>query len=164
MFTALIITNLIISLTLKNSIILSLTVIMQAFLYSLFISLISYSSWMSYFLFIVLLGGILIVFLYVIITTCHESSDSTQLSLYMIYFMAILLFFIAQNQYFYTPESMSWDNSFMYNSMTQKIWLMTIHSPSFSKLSIFLMSLLFFMMVIVVFMSKDKKGSNFKPI
>nr|YP_009488491.1 NADH dehydrogenase subunit 6 [Dendrothrips minowai]AWD37112.1 NADH dehydrogenase subunit 6 [Dendrothrips minowai] len=135
----------------NSPLIMGFSVLMQATTISLMISISFSFSWFSFLIFIVYLGGILMIFSYVISMTNlkKEFMIFNDKSLFtIIVFLFILSIFLKEDSEF----PMNFYNSFLENL------LLLIYSKSIFKMSIILMIFLFFILIVTVFITEMSKG------
>uniref|UniRef100_UPI0030E00B4C NADH dehydrogenase subunit 6 n=1 Tax=Stenchaetothrips bicolor TaxID=3118775 RepID=UPI0030E00B4C len=124
-------------------------VILQSVLMASLISSKAFFSWFSLFIFIIYLGGILMLFSYIIsLINSKSAMFSTNKIMYTTLFFLIVLNSFKEKKSFLEITS---------SKFTKLI--MTTFSLSSMKLSIFLMLFLLMIMVMIVFMTETSKGN-----
>lgn len=153
-----------------NSMYLGRLVITQCFLYRIYICYTIYRRWFSYILFIIILGGVLILFIYVIRISSNELLFDKSLNLNIYLVVAVLFFFplsfvyypwvrYGDQELYSLSKELEIINFLFLCEMEPRIFLFKVHNISHMKLSIFLIAYLFFCIVVVVFIVDLKKGS-----
>uniref|UniRef100_UPI0030E040E9 NADH dehydrogenase subunit 6 n=1 Tax=Stenchaetothrips minutus TaxID=3118776 RepID=UPI0030E040E9 len=124
-------------------------VITQSVLMASLISMKAFFSWFGFFIFIIYLGGILMLFSYIISLI---NSKSVMFFSNKMLFTTLIIFFMLN--LFKEKKSFLEISSSKFTKM-----IMTTFSLSSMKLSIFLMLFLLLIMVMVVFMTETSKGN-----
>lgn len=136
-----------------------LTLLIQTVLISLSAGLITYTYWFSYILFIIFLGGILVLFIYV---TSLASNESFSFSYSSLFFSTLLIFIL-------TPLSILWDplisetitnlplSSLVSNSSNVFI-IRWIYSTNLINFTLFIILYLLLTLIVVVKISNLFKG------
>nr|YP_010397369.1 NADH dehydrogenase subunit 6 [Aeolothrips xinjiangensis]UQJ77476.1 NADH dehydrogenase subunit 6 [Aeolothrips xinjiangensis] len=147
----------------KHPIMIGLILIIQTMFYTCLISSISISSWPAYLLFIVVLGGLLISFLYVIVNFTDETYSGI-LKIFMAFIISFSMVMIIFNPEYYgmTNDNQTENYSFMLNEYDE-MKMSALSMINEFKFSILLMIYMFLSMVVVVYLSKSKKNGMLKP-
>nr|ALO76134.1 NADH deshydrogenase subunit 6 [Scirtidae sp. GENSP02] len=151
-------------LTLNNPMSLGLILLIQTILISLMSSFLTYSFWMSYILFLVMVGGMLILFTYMTSLAPNEMflfSNKTLMMLIISFTFFSLMFFITDKTFLYQMFKNS-DMMNMLNSSSlikeNMIILNKIYNKPNNLISIMLINYLFLTLIIVVKITNIKYG------
>nr|YP_010925948.1 NADH dehydrogenase subunit 6 [Thelaira chrysopruinosa]WKF19269.1 NADH dehydrogenase subunit 6 [Thelaira chrysopruinosa] len=162
LYMFMIITNLIF-LSMKHPLAMGLTLLIQTLLVCLLTGMISKSFWFSYILFLMFVGGMLVLFIYMTSLASNEMfSFSTKLMfILLLIFMISLFFMIYMNKHMYPQmknnemKSINKLNSFMIeNSLT----LMKLYNYPMNLLTIMLINYLLITLIAVVKITKMLNG------
>nr|YP_010177467.1 NADH dehydrogenase subunit 6 [Thrips hawaiiensis]QSQ87292.1 NADH dehydrogenase subunit 6 [Thrips hawaiiensis] len=136
----------------NHPLILAMLVLFQAMMTSIILGMISSFMYFSYFFYIVYLGGILMLFFYIIGLIKHkETLSDSKLKWETIFF--VFIGFISMME-----MNLIEDEYEISMSMFMEM-IMSIFSTSSMKPAIYFMFFLLFIMVIVVYLSDTSKGS-----
>lgn len=132
-----------------------LILLIQTFLISLLIGLIRKTFWFSYILFLVFLGGILVIFIYVTALSYNEIFSILRKSFIFIFFILtflIILFYF--RDWFYTNLTINIEITRINDSTSlieeNYIYLLKIYNHSTNFITLFLINYLFLTLVIRV--------------
>nr|YP_009104691.1 NADH dehydrogenase subunit 6 [Damithrax spinosissimus]AIT75858.1 NADH dehydrogenase subunit 6 [Damithrax spinosissimus] len=138
---------------------LGLVLLIQTILISLNTGISTYSFWFSYILFLIFLGGMLVLFIYVASLASNEFFKfSLSLFLFFIFFLTLtaLIFLISDSIFLTTPNSTPPSNPVLHTSTMFIIsW---IYSPSLMKTTLFIIFYLLFTLIVVVKITNLFKG------
>nr|YP_007026352.1 NADH dehydrogenase subunit 6 [Rutilia goerlingiana]AFV08633.1 NADH dehydrogenase subunit 6 [Rutilia goerlingiana] len=147
----------------KHPLAMGLTLLIQTLLISLISGLISKSFWFSYILFLIFIGGMLVLFIYMTSLASNEmfsfSMKLTIISFTLLTIMAIILFMLDKNillQYknFEMKPIDNLNSYFIENSLS----LNKLYNYPTNSLTIMLMNYLFITLIAVVKITKLFKG------
>nr|AXS66578.1 NADH dehydrogenase subunit 6 [Tenebrionoidea sp. 17 KM-2017] len=145
------------SVSINHPLVLGLTLILQTILIALICGNMASSLWFSYILFLVMVGGMLVVFMYMTSIASNEkfkfSTPLTILTLTMLFLLLICL-----NNLPYTQELVSMMKCSYNNNTTLNMILLKYTSPPLNLLLIFLMMYLFIAMIAIVKITEFKQG------
>nr|UEK25922.1 NADH dehydrogenase subunit 6 [Hemigrapsus takanoi] len=135
---------------LSHPLAMGLMLFIQTVLISITIGIFNFSFWFSYILFLVFLGGMLVLFIYVASLASNESFSFSLLSfLFFLSITSMLTFFLAWLDPFITSLNSSTSSSLTYFISTPFIINWVYNTPSM-VFTIFIVSYLLLMLIIVV--------------
>nr|AWW91897.1 NADH dehydrogenase subunit 6 [Hemigrapsus penicillatus] len=135
---------------LSHPLAMGLMLFIQTVLISITIGIFNFSFWFSYILFLVFLGGMLVLFIYVASLASNESFSFSLLSfLFFLFITSMLTFFLAWLDPFITSLNSSTSSSLTYFISTPFIINWVYNTPSM-VFTIFIVSYLLLMLIIVV--------------
>nr|YP_009558823.1 NADH dehydrogenase subunit 6 [Nanosesarma minutum]QBA83274.1 NADH dehydrogenase subunit 6 [Nanosesarma minutum] len=143
---------------LSHPLAMGLTLLMQTTLISITVGISTYSFWFSYILFLVFLGGMLILFIYVASLASNEPFYFSNFMLSMFFMMIILsmIFLFLDPFLVMNPSSLPF-SSFKFSSSTPLIINWIYNTPSMI-FTIFIILYLLLMLIIVVKITNLFKG------
>nr|YP_009236622.1 NADH dehydrogenase subunit 6 [Hormaphis betulae]AMJ17087.1 NADH dehydrogenase subunit 6 [Hormaphis betulae]QNO35887.1 NADH dehydrogenase subunit 6 [Hormaphis betulae] len=158
MMKLIILTNLILSIyltTMKSPLKSNLIILLQAISLTLMMNLINKTSWISFMIFILYVGGLMIIFLYISSIAFNEinvnknnyKSLITKLMLTFMSFMLINHLFNWENQNY--ENNLNFEDNFYFMNMFMMPNNLMIY---------FIMLILFFMLILIIWLLKNKKG------
>nr|QUS64010.1 NADH dehydrogenase subunit 6 [Zoodes fulguratus] len=135
----------------------SLILLTQTFLISVLTGLMNYNFWFSYILFLVMVGGILILFIYMTSIASNEKFKFS-MNLFIFFWMIVLLMLIIQcliDSYFSTMNLFNHDITFMenYNLSMNKYMNFPL-----ANLMILMITYLLIALIMVVKITESKQG------
>nr|BDL61461.1 NADH dehydrogenase subunit 6 [Indopinnixa haematosticta] len=135
---------------LSHPLAMGLVLLIQTTLISLSVGISTFSFWMSYILFLIFLGGMLVLFIYV---ASLASNESFYFSIYNFAFFSVLLvtlilfMSVPDKMLLATPSLVSSSFSF---SMSTPLSINWIYNIPFMNFTIFIISYLLLMLIVVV--------------
>nr|YP_009327149.1 NADH dehydrogenase subunit 6 [Orthetrum glaucum]ANX09973.1 NADH dehydrogenase subunit 6 [Orthetrum glaucum] len=133
-----------------------ITLLLQTIMMTILMGLMSYSSWFSYILFLVFLGGMLVLFIYM---TSIASNEMFKKSMYLpalIMFMIIMtLLFTMLMDPFMSTISMT---DLMTNSNNSNMIMSPLYNNPISVVTVFMVLYLFLTLIVIVSLTKFNKG------
>nr|YP_009110143.1 NADH dehydrogenase subunit 6 [Hydrobasileus croceus]AIW64837.1 NADH dehydrogenase subunit 6 [Hydrobasileus croceus] len=134
-----------------------ITLLMQTLLMCAMTCLMSYSSWFSYILFLVFIGGMLVLFIYM---TSIASNEMFKKSLYFLTIMSMMLMMVMLMIMMSDPmmTMMSINEDFMMDMYKYKTTMNSLYNNPASLVTIFMVLYLFFTLIIIVYITKYNKG------
>nr|QNV11555.1 NADH dehydrogenase subunit 6 [Dynatosoma fuscicorne] len=152
---SLIMTMSILFMKLKHPLSMGMMLLTQTLLISLFIGLISKTFWFSYILFLVFLGGMLVLFIYVTSLSSNEMFEtSMKLFIAMMIFLSInmFLYIFMDMNYIYNMSNNEMSLMTDFNFLIQEdcLNLMKLYNYSTNFITLFLINYLFLTLVISV--------------
>nr|YP_009073555.1 NADH dehydrogenase subunit 6 [Scirtothrips dorsalis]AIQ81006.1 NADH dehydrogenase subunit 6 [Scirtothrips dorsalis] len=139
----------------NHPLIMGIVVILQSAIISFIMALKFKFSWFSFMIFMIYLGGILMLFSYIISITYSEEKilkKSKKMKVFFLTFVSLLPFFIQTKE----------ESFFISMKTSIEFILSSIFSESSWKLSLFMILFLLLIMIFVVFMTETKKSSSTK--
>nr|QTF76113.1 NADH dehydrogenase subunit 6 [Holarthrothrips indicus] len=135
-------------------------VLSQAFLYSILMSSLILYSWFSYLLFIIMLGGLLILFIYVISTINDEITNYKSSKMFLVFLSLIMLLLsLYSKNSIMILNNTSTLNKYSNMEMLNFIYLLPLMSVTNSKITIYMFLYLFLTMIVVVWTVDVNKSS-----
>nr|AFI23497.1 NADH dehydrogenase subunit 6 [Peloridium hammoniorum] len=137
-----------------------LILILQTFLISLMTSIIYKSNWITFIIFITLLGGMLMLFTYIISLANNEKITNPKISWLLIIFLIILLFIIILNNWYVINHLTETLNNFLINQskIKESLMLAKLFDPKMKMMSILAMLFLFTNLSIIQSILTINKG------
>lgn len=141
---------------LKNPLSIGLTLLALALLVALNLRAIFSYLWLSYTLVLVLLGGLLVIFIYVALVASNETfSDSSRITFFISSIIIRTIFLFTFNKENYRSS----ESQIPFNGLNQEglEWTFSFYSFELNLLTIFLLFYLFLTLIVVVFNTKNNK-------
>nr|QTF76087.1 NADH dehydrogenase subunit 6 [Franklinothrips vespiformis] len=140
-----------------NSMLLGIFVIIQALIYSTFVSFNMNSSWYGYILFLIMLGGILIIFMFVISISSNQILyvSFNKLFISMMFIILLLIPTILMN----FSKEMTEISSLLLSENENTFLISKIFTYSYMKMTLLVILYLFLSMISIVKIAESKKGS-----
>nr|QDA21724.1 NADH dehydrogenase subunit 6 [Deielia phaon] len=134
-----------------------ITLLLQTLLMCLVTGFMSYSTWFSYILFLVFLGGMLVLFIYM---TSIASNELFKKSLYSLVFIIMFTVIIIMPLMFMDPFMIlsPITEYLMVNKSLLKMMMAPLYNNPSSAITIFMVMYLFLTLLVIVFVTKFNKG------
>nr|YP_009745459.1 NADH dehydrogenase subunit 6 [Epophthalmia elegans]QIH29905.1 NADH dehydrogenase subunit 6 [Epophthalmia elegans] len=135
--------------------------LMQTLISCLFIGLTLQSTWFSYILFLVFLGGMLVLFIYMTSVASNEMFKKQNMMMFtmiMIISFIMLIFMIMDPSITISTMNQETYNQHFYNHDQNMESLSLIYSYPFSIITMLMVMYLFLTLIIVVYITKFNKG------
>nr|YP_010261317.1 NADH dehydrogenase subunit 6 [Gomphus vulgatissimus]UIB40224.1 NADH dehydrogenase subunit 6 [Gomphus vulgatissimus] len=136
--------------------------LIQTLMTCLLTGALSYTTWFSYILFLVFLGGMLVLFIYM---TSIASNEVFQKSNYvMMIFISTIIVLILGSAMLIDPMMTSFTNSPETLNMnnvsenSENLMLMTLYNMPNATITIFMVLYLFLTLIVIVFITKSHQG------
>nr|UKM30535.1 NADH dehydrogenase subunit 6 [Acisoma panorpoides] len=130
--------------------------LLQTLMLCVLISLMSYNSWFSYILFLVFLGGMLVLFIYM---TSIASNELFKKSLYIPIIMYLMIIMLVSLMLMMDPSlSIKMITESTINSETSKMIMTPLYNNPSSLITIFMVLYLFLTLIVVVSITSFNKG------
>nr|YP_010414156.1 NADH dehydrogenase subunit 6 [Acyrthosiphon caraganae]URQ84752.1 NADH dehydrogenase subunit 6 [Acyrthosiphon caraganae] len=157
MLKLILLTNLIMAIMLtmmKSPISSNLIILIQTMTLTMMINLINKTAWISFMVFILYIGGLMIIFLYISSIAFNELNISKNYKnmIYKIIFMSLTLFYLKLSL---NMENMTYENKFMFED---NFYLLNMFTLPNNLLIYMIMFILFFMLILIIWMLKINKG------
>uniref|UniRef100_A0AB38ZHE8 NADH dehydrogenase subunit 6 n=1 Tax=Cicadellidae gen. 1 sp. 2 XYW-2023a TaxID=3078490 RepID=A0AB38ZHE8_9HEMI len=138
----------------KNPMSMGLLLILYSFLVAFFIGKVMLTSWFCMTLVLMMVGGLLVIFMYISSISSNEKFSFSKFFLFFLFFMLFLYIeeFILD---FHCFDSISFFNYF---SMDESFFLLKLYDLNCMMLTFFLIIYLIFTMVVVSYIVKHYKG------
>nr|YP_010261330.1 NADH dehydrogenase subunit 6 [Libellula quadrimaculata]UIB40237.1 NADH dehydrogenase subunit 6 [Libellula quadrimaculata] len=131
--------------------------LMQTIMMSILMGLMSYTSWFSYILFLVFLGGMLVLFIYMTSIASNEIFMSHSFITSIITIMVILMISLLMlMDPFMTILPVS--EQFMDNTNSPNLIMTPLYNNPFSSITVFMVLYLFLTLIVIVSLTKFNKG------
>nr|QHZ87463.1 NADH dehydrogenase subunit 6 [Sympetrum eroticum] len=126
-----------------------ITLLLQTLLMCILMGLMSYSSWFSYILFLVFLGGMLVLFIYM---TSIASNEMFKKSMYLTAFTMFMTIGVLLIIMFLDPYMMvnSLNNQAIINSSETKMIMSPLYNNPTSIITVFMVLYLFLTLIVIV--------------
>nr|YP_009327188.1 NADH dehydrogenase subunit 6 [Orthetrum testaceum]ANX10012.1 NADH dehydrogenase subunit 6 [Orthetrum testaceum] len=134
-----------------------ITLLLQTIMMAILMGLMSYSSWFSYILFLVFLGGMLVLFIYMTSIASNEMFQKSKYfsSLFMVAFIMMLLLIMLMDPFMYT---MSMTNMMINNMDSPSMIMSPLYNNPMSVITMFMVLYLFLTLIVIVAITKFNKG------
>nr|QYC36470.1 NADH deshydrogenase subunit 6 [Sympetrum striolatum] len=134
-----------------------ITLLLQTLLMCVLMGLMSYSSWFSYILFLVFLGGMLVLFIYM---TSIASNELFKKSMYFTTFSMLIMISFLLIIMFLDPYMMvnSLSSQGMINYSELKLTMSPLYNNPTSIITVFMVLYLFLTLIVIVSVTKFNKG------
>nr|UAV89248.1 NADH dehydrogenase subunit 6 [Trithemis aurora] len=131
-----------------------ITLLVQTLMMCMLMGLMSYSSWFSYILFLVFLGGMLVLFIYMTSIASNEMfKKSSYLITFLFMFLIMFTFIIMFMDEFMIVITSNQD---LQNNM--KMFMSPLYNNPTSIITIFMVMYLFLTLIVIVYITKSNKG------
>nr|AMW67901.1 NADH dehydrogenase subunit 6 [Heterosmylus sp. YW-2016] len=147
----------------KHPLSMGLILLMQTISVSLICGLISFTYWFSYILFLVMIGGMLVLFIYMTSLASNELFNFSMnyfLTTMFLLASSILLFYFIDNYFMYMINQDSNYFHMITENFENQLNLIKLYNNPTMNLTIMLINYLFLTLIIVVYITKK----NFGPL
>nr|YP_009185980.1 NADH dehydrogenase subunit 6 [Sepedophilus bipunctatus]ALO70928.1 NADH deshydrogenase subunit 6 [Sepedophilus bipunctatus] len=138
---------------LKHPLTMGLTLIIQTLIISMITGMYSLNYWFSYILFLIMVGGMLVLFIYM---TSIASNEKFSFSLYLTTFTMIIL--MITMTYLSLTKSFNWKLGLLNSMITYKFEMLLIKFLEIPLLLIFILMIIYLLMTLIAIV----KITNFK--
>ncbi|YP_002323940.1 NADH dehydrogenase subunit 6 (mitochondrion) [Acyrthosiphon pisum] len=157
MLKIIMLTNLIMAIILtmmKSPISSNLIILIQTMTLTMMINLINKTAWISFMIFILYIGGLMIIFLYISSIAFNELNINKNYKnmIYKIIFMSLMLYYFKM---YFNMENMNYENKFLFED---NFYLLNMFMMPNNILIYMIMFILFFMLILIIWMLKINKG------
>nr|YP_009327175.1 NADH dehydrogenase subunit 6 [Orthetrum sabina]ANX09999.1 NADH dehydrogenase subunit 6 [Orthetrum sabina] len=134
-----------------------ITLLIQTIMMAILMGLMSYSSWFSYILFLVFLGGMLVLFIYM---TSIASNEMFKKSNYMYSIIIMMMIVLSMIIMFLDPFmfNMNMNDSFMHNTNLPTMVMSPLYNNPISLITVFMVLYLLLTLIVIVSLTKFNKG------
>nr|YP_010029346.1 NADH dehydrogenase subunit 6 [Aphis spiraecola]QOU10379.1 NADH dehydrogenase subunit 6 [Aphis spiraecola] len=157
MFKFILLTNLILAISLtmmKSPISSNLIILIQTMMLTLMINMINKTAWISFMIFILYIGGLMIIFLYISSIAFNEFNINKNYKNMLIKSIFLTMFILYFKLYF-NMENFFYENKLLFEDNFNLINMFIMPN----NLMIYLiMMILFFMLILIIWMLKINKG------
>nr|YP_009515645.1 NADH dehydrogenase subunit 6 [Nannophya pygmaea]ATL58833.1 NADH dehydrogenase subunit 6 [Nannophya pygmaea] len=134
-----------------------ITLLMQTLLMCILTGMMSYSSWFSYILFLVFLGGMLVLFIYM---TSIASNEMFKMNMFMmlssgLFIMAIMMCMVIMDPFFMNNPI---TENFLINTKSSSMVMSPLYNTPGSYITVFMVLYLFLTLIVIVAITKSNKG------
>nr|AKM70076.1 NADH dehydrogenase subunit 6 [Myzus persicae] len=150
-------TNLIMAIMLtmmKSPISSNLIILIQTMTLTMMINLINKTAWISFMIFILYIGGLMIIFLYISSIAFNELNINKNYK-NMIFKLIIIFFMLMYFKMSLNMENMNYENKFMFED---NFYLLNMFMMPNNLMIYMIMFILFFMLILIIWMLKINKG------
>ncbi|YP_009239945.1 NADH dehydrogenase subunit 6 (mitochondrion) [Myzus persicae] len=150
-------TNLIMAIMLtmmKSPISSNLVILIQTMTLTMMINLINKTAWISFMIFILYIGGLMIIFLYISSIAFNELNINKNYK-NMIFKLIIIFFTLMYFKMSLNMENMNYENKFMFED---NFYLLNMFIMPNNLMIYMIMFILFFMLILIIWMLKINKG------
>nr|YP_073306.1 NADH dehydrogenase subunit 6 [Schizaphis graminum]AAS00824.1 NADH dehydrogenase subunit 6 [Schizaphis graminum] len=157
MLKFILLTNLIMAIFLtmmKSPISSNLIILIQTIAMTLMINMINKTAWISFMVFILYIGGLMIIFLYISSIAFNELNinKNYKIMIYKIMIISILIYYL---KLYFNLENFNYENKFIFEDNFNLLNMFMLPN----NLMIYLIILiLFFMLILIIWMLKINKG------
>ncbi|YP_008758404.1 NADH dehydrogenase subunit 6 (mitochondrion) [Diuraphis noxia] len=150
-------TNLIMAITLtmmKSPLSSNLIILIQTLSLTLMINLINKTSWISFMIFILYIGGLMIIFLYISSIAFNELNINKNFKnlIYKLIFIILVLMYFKMSL---NLNNMNYENKFMFED---NFYMLNMFILPNNLMMYMIMFILFFMLILIIWMLKINKG------
>nr|AFI13735.1 NADH dehydrogenase subunit 6 [Diuraphis noxia] len=150
-------TNLIMAITLtmmKSPLSSNLIILIQTLSLTLMINLINKTSWISFMIFILYIGGLMIIFLYIPSIAFNELNINKNFKnlIYKLIFIILVLMYFKMSL---NLNNMNYENKFMFED---NFYMLNMFILPNNLMMYMIMFILFFMLILIIWMLKINKG------
>nr|YP_010586326.1 NADH dehydrogenase subunit 6 [Lepidostoma inops]UZZ44101.1 NADH dehydrogenase subunit 6 [Lepidostoma inops] len=149
-------------LLMSHPFVITLSMIIQTFLFSLLIGISNFSFWLTYLMFLIFIGGLLILFIYISSLTPNKIFYFNKIKMLILFNSIIALFFFSKiNMHFLNMEMLNFDNlnNFLFfKNFENSIYLTNLFNNNELYLSLILMFFLLFTLIISIKISNFFSG------
>nr|AJR19263.1 NADH dehydrogenase subunit 6 [Thremma gallicum] len=147
-------------LNLSHPLIITMFMVIQTFIMTLIIGLMSYSFWMPYIMFLVFIGGLLILFIYISSLTPNKIYKMTPFTLIFFAFFLIFIITIINkiSGKFMNLEMINLNNLWFFFNTENNLFLTNFYNNNEMYLIIILMNYLLLALIISIKIINLKKG------
>nr|AKM69975.1 NADH dehydrogenase subunit 6 [Thripsaphis sp. YW-2015] len=132
----------------------NLIILCQSISLTMMINLINKTSWISFMLFILYIGGLMIIFLYISSIAFNEFNYTKNFKKIIMKLILILLLIFNLSKQF-SLENFKFENNFMFED---NFYLINLFMMPNNLIMYFIMFILFFMLILIIWMLKNNKG------
>nr|ANH54454.1 NADH dehydrogenase subunit 6 [Myzus persicae] len=157
MLKLILLTNLIMAIMLtmmKSPISSNLIILIQTMTLTMMINLINKTAWISFMIFILYIGGLMIIFLYISSIAFNELNINKNYK-NMIFKLIIIFFTLLYFKMYFNMENMNYENKFMFED---NFYLLNMFMMPNNLMIYMIMFILFFMLILIIWMLKINKG------
>nr|YP_009400240.1 NADH dehydrogenase subunit 6 [Floraphis choui]ARW70240.1 NADH dehydrogenase subunit 6 [Floraphis choui] len=144
----------IIIITLKSPLKSNLMILFQTILLTMMINLINKTSWISFMIFILYIGGLMIIFLYISSISFNEININKNY-LNNIFKLILMIIIIYWFKIFMLMENFKFNNNFLFED---NFFMMNMFNSPNNLMMYFIMMILFIMLILIIWMLKFNKG------
>nr|QJF58152.1 NADH dehydrogenase subunit 6 [Adelges tsugae] len=132
----------------------NLMIMAQSILLTLMMNFTNKTSWISFMLFILYIGGLMIIFLYISSIAFNEFNMMKKYKNLMMKFL-IMMILILYNKKSPIIENFKFENNFKFED---NFFLMNMFIAPNNLMIYFIMMILFYMLILIIWMLKNNKG------
>nr|YP_010175325.1 NADH dehydrogenase subunit 6 [Neotoxoptera formosana]QSL98442.1 NADH dehydrogenase subunit 6 [Neotoxoptera formosana] len=138
----------------KSPISSNLIILMQTMSLTMMINLINKTAWISFMVFILYIGGLMIIFLYISSIAFNELNINKNYKnmIYKLIIISLLMFYFKTS---FNMENMNYENKFMFED---NFYMLNMFMLPNNLLIYMIMFILFFMLILIIWMLKINKG------
>nr|QZR92100.1 NADH dehydrogenase subunit 6 [Uroleucon erigeronensis] len=138
----------------KSPISSNLIILIQTMTLTLMINLINKTAWISFMIFILYIGGLMIIFLYISSIAFNELNINKNYKnmIFKILFLSLMLLMFKLSM---NIENMNYENKFIFED---NFYLLNMFNMPNNMMIYLIMFILFFMLILIIWMLKINKG------
>uniref|UniRef100_A0AB39AH94 NADH dehydrogenase subunit 6 n=1 Tax=Uroleucon sp. TaxID=2939227 RepID=A0AB39AH94_9HEMI len=138
----------------KSPISSNLIILIQTMTLTLMINLINKTAWISFMIFILYIGGLMIIFLYISSIAFNELNINKNYKnlIFKIFFLSLMLLMFKLSM---NIENMNYENKFIFED---NFYLLNMFIMPNNLMIYLIMFILFFMLILIIWMLKINKG------
>nr|YP_009829225.1 NADH dehydrogenase subunit 6 [Greenidea ficicola]QJC59743.1 NADH dehydrogenase subunit 6 [Greenidea ficicola]WCJ52972.1 NADH dehydrogenase subunit 6 [Greenidea ficicola] len=140
--------------TLKSPLSANLTILIQSISLTMLMNLINKTSWISFMLFILYIGGLMIIFLYISSIAFNELNMNKNYKNIMIKLILIMFIFIKMKNFFIL-ENFKLENKFIFED---NFYFINMFLMPNNLMIYFMLMILLFMLILIIWLLKNNKG------
>nr|AGN73956.1 NADH dehydrogenase subunit 6 [Pterocomma pilosum]AGW80610.1 NADH dehydrogenase subunit 6 [Pterocomma pilosum] len=157
MFKFILMTNLIMAIMLtmmKSPLSSNLIILIQTMTLTMMINLINKTAWISFMIFILYIGGLMIIFLYISSIAFNELNINKNYK-NMIFKLMLIIMMINFFKNSFNMENLNYENKFMYED---NFYFLNMFMLPNNLMIYMIMIILFFMLILIIWLLKINKG------
>nr|YP_009711633.1 NADH dehydrogenase subunit 6 [Aphis glycines]QGA47175.1 NADH dehydrogenase subunit 6 [Aphis glycines] len=150
-------TNLIMAILLtmmKSPISSNLIILIQTMTLTLMINMINKTAWISFMIFILYIGGLMIIFLYISSIAFNEFNINKNYK-NILFKLILMMIFMLNFKLYFNLENFMYENKFIYEDNFNLLNMFMLPN---NLMIYFIMLILFFMLILIIWMLKINKG------
>nr|QUB07017.1 NADH dehydrogenase subunit 6 [Cassidinae sp. N35] len=142
----------------KHPVSLMMIILLQTILICLMCGLMANLWWFSYMLFMVMIGGLLILFMYMTNVASNEKFKSSKIknTLFKIIIMSTMIFYLLKDNFYSYIQTSKWSN---FNNLSTEMIIMKYYSYPSNMILFTIMIFLLMTMIMTVKVTEMKKGA-----
>nr|YP_009711862.1 NADH dehydrogenase subunit 6 [Daphnia laevis]QGA47439.1 NADH dehydrogenase subunit 6 [Daphnia laevis] len=144
----------------NHPLLMGLIILLLTIMLAMTLGVMSMSTWLSYILIMILLGGLLVIFVYISLLAPNETQKPSSIfkTLTKMTTFILIISFMSSSLSLWVSKSKSFISNLYFNSENME-WMYLLYSSDLGGMTIFLVAYLFLTLIVVVFISKTESTS-----